>query len=232
MKNEEIEKEQFEAVFGVCFKEGPWAAETASGTPFKRRYWYEGVPGYVAQETPFKRCAVPLRTVIEESCGNSGIALHKDVKGWEYLAHWTSSGETECGCKDYEGATEPDPTCPLCEGSGYIYIGDAAEVVYRQVPYNAGTLPNGPDVPDDAWYLPTDAERAELRAYRDAAKRATEPDSETYAPFESYLDANDAYLCVLDLLADACPVTGALPLWRQYAPRLPLPGALARWSAK
>ena len=74
-------------------------------------------------------------------------------EGWEELGNFRNSGEAECWhCgpgTDWEGSEkqklarekEPntntcyrgDPSCKLCKGGGYVYIGDGwFEVVYRK----------------------------------------------------------------------------------------------------
>lgn len=74
-------------------------------------------------------------------------------EGWVQIGMYSSSGEVECmNCgpgTDWDGSRDQKiaeidnpggtntcyqgkPDCPLCEGSGYIYIGDGyAEVVYQ-----------------------------------------------------------------------------------------------------
>ncbi len=75
-------------------------------------------------------------------------------KGYEQIGSFMSSGESECWwCgpgTDWDGSEEQSnartqdpetntgyrgkPSCPLCEGSGYVYIGDGhAEVIYRSI---------------------------------------------------------------------------------------------------
>lgn len=82
-------------------------------------YWYEGTPEY-AEDLDDTDC----RTAVVDC-----LYGFPDVpEGWEQVAAFSSSGETQCLCEGGE------PECPLCEGDGTVYLGDGwHEVVYRRV---------------------------------------------------------------------------------------------------
>jgi len=79
---------------------------------------------------------------------------YKAPKGWKQIGSFTTSGEAECWhCgpgTDWDGSEEQGnapsdactgyrgkPGCPLCEGSGHVYLGDGyAEVIYRSIEPN------------------------------------------------------------------------------------------------
>ncbi len=148
MNKEEIERERVECVFrlgGGKLDRDHW--------PGVSRYWYGDVPEYAAE----LKDADKITCVMCGGCGPERddcaacdgyghhtheirTACYEDVpygvgdapKGWEILAEFSSSGEAECdACGDGTGNEDERDACPLCEGAGYIYIGHAAEVVYR-----------------------------------------------------------------------------------------------------
>lgn len=135
----QIEREQIAAVFRVCISELFDPGDGTADEPWPRCFWYEGVPEWAEMELLGCRGSLcdgthEYRTIVsDETWGPRYTPI-----GWERVEAYFSSGETECRCK-YERETgedtgKPDPDCPLCEGNGYIYIGDGmAEVVYRRL---------------------------------------------------------------------------------------------------
>ena len=98
-------------------------------------YWYEGVPEYVEREFAHEwaendTSGPEYRTAI--LCGVYGLPTPPN--GWTEVAHYTTSGETECPyCNDDDADDHATPRCPICEDDGLIYIGEGyAEVVYRR----------------------------------------------------------------------------------------------------
>jgi len=90
----------------------------------------------------------PVRTALLDCV----FGFPEAPEGWERIASFSSSGEASCWwCgpgTDWDGSDEQElarirepvtntcyrgnPTCKLCEGGGYVYIGDGwHEVVYR-----------------------------------------------------------------------------------------------------
>ena len=101
--------------------------------------WYEGAPDYYSNpDAPSWEC----RTLLGWVQGPS------EIDGWRLLETFMTSGEAECWfCghgTDWDGSDEQDkapadtctgyrgnPECKLCEGSGYVYLGDGwYEAIY------------------------------------------------------------------------------------------------------
>lgn len=127
-----IEREQVANVFslgGGELSEKPWG---------RFRHWFDGPPSWAGRtEYPdMYDGEVEYRTVL--ICEMYGE--HDTPNGWRRLNTYRSSGEADCWwCGDgtdyvSEHKGEHDPKCKLCEGSGYVYLGDGwGEVVYKRV---------------------------------------------------------------------------------------------------
>ena len=104
------------------------AAHEVSGTLYevKSHWWYEGVPAWA--EADYVDSPYEYRTMVRDCLfGNPPARLSGK---WEFVAAYQSSGETECHHRD---AGIADANCQLCEGDGFVYLGDGwAEVVYRR----------------------------------------------------------------------------------------------------
>jgi hypothetical protein len=119
-------------------------------------FWYLGAPNYAEELKGAKRITCP-------ACGGTGEHDHDDgdcagcdgagtvtmemrtaiqdclfgfpdpPEGWERIAAYRSTGEAECWACGAGGEGEPDPACQLCDGGGFVYLGDGwHEVVYRR----------------------------------------------------------------------------------------------------
>lgn len=96
--------------------------------------WYEGVPEY--DETFSKDYDSTYRTMV--SAGDHSLPCEEliDREGvWKLVAYHVGSGETQCYCAD---TTENDSKeklnpCVLCEGSGFVYVGQTIEAIYKLV---------------------------------------------------------------------------------------------------
>jgi hypothetical protein len=128
------ETAQIAEVFGLTggeLESEPWrstAIKETSGTLYEVNsfWWYEGAPEWseLAKDTSFE-----YRTQVRDILfGEPETVLQPG--DWQLVATYLNSGETECHHAD---AGIADADCPLCEGDGFIYIGDGwAEVVYRR----------------------------------------------------------------------------------------------------
>lgn len=118
MTEDDIEREQVEAVF--CLSGGELDAPDDTWGP----YHYDGQPYYIPDPPDMWSESIAYRTIV--ACELYGAA--RIPVGWTRVDHWTSSGETECyckdGCEEHELPFGPAQTCPLCDGGGFIYIGD------------------------------------------------------------------------------------------------------------
>lgn len=117
-----------EAVFGLTG--GELESEPLQLKDRAYRYWYEGVPDYVTSE--FRNDRRPLKTVIV--CELYGQI--SPPEGWSRVATYRSSGECPCPwCGEGTGNEEGRDDCTLCEGDGYLYLGDGwCEVVLAKEP--------------------------------------------------------------------------------------------------
>lgn len=120
-----LEKERVAWVFGLTggeLEDTPWAGYA---------YWYDSAPDYVERELSRKYPNEEFRTVVVWGGGIPPKPEPKliDSSGRIYTLTgvYSNSGETSCPCKN----GDTDPNCPLCEGAGYIYIGEGYESVYR-----------------------------------------------------------------------------------------------------
>ena len=126
----EREHASVEAVFGLTggeLEDGPCPINDGGRT---HRYWYEGVPDYVRHEYRNER----RRLLTVAACELYGEV--ETPEGWERLASFSSSGETDCPwCGDGTGNEDGREDCPLCEGDGLLYLGDGwSEVVFAKNP--------------------------------------------------------------------------------------------------
>ena len=126
----EREHASVEAVFGLTggeLEDGPCPINDGGRT---HRYWYEGVPDYVRHEYRNER----RRLLTVAACELYGQV--ETPEGWERLASFSSSGETDCPwCGDGTGNEDGREDCPLCEGDGLLYLGDGwSEVVFAKNP--------------------------------------------------------------------------------------------------
>ena len=116
----DLAREQIEIVFalgGGELESAPWEGVGA--------FWYEGPPEYAASDFA-DRWEREYRTAIVYCL----FSAPPCPEGWEIVGSYASSGESECHCLMAEGT--PEAECPVCEGGGYVYLGDGwAEVVYR-----------------------------------------------------------------------------------------------------
>lgn len=181
-----IEREQMECVFRLGGGE-LHIADARFPDPWEEvfAYWYEGCPDYDEEDS--KDYDYNYRT---------GLAYYNcpEIEGWELVRSFSTSGETECWrCgpgTDWDGSEEQDqarqeqpctntgyrgdPDCKLCEGSGYVYIGDGwAEAVYRQkVDVYSRRLD---DRPDGGWFYSLwDKEHPLKRVAYDLGKKEAE----------------------------------------------------------
>jgi len=117
-----------EAVFGLSGGELEGEPLEIEGQTY--RWWYEGVPDYVTSE--FRNDRRPLKTVIV--CEFYSQTSPPD--GWSVAATYRNSGECPCPwCGDDTGYEEGRDDCTLCEGDGYLYLGDGwCEVVLAKEP--------------------------------------------------------------------------------------------------
>lgn len=129
MTDSEVECMQVEWVFVLTSGE---LCEPVEGWPFA--YWYEGPPKWCEHDFE-DRYDCEYRTAIECRIFHNPD-YHKGPEGWTEVACFVSSGETECPCRYDDGEEDkPKPDCKLCDGGGYIYLGDGwCEVVYKR-PY-------------------------------------------------------------------------------------------------
>lgn len=147
LTEKEVERIQVECVFGLGGGElhipHPRFPDEWDGSI---RYWYEGPPEYYEAELRHLGDE-EYRTAIQDCMyGQPDVPV-----GWKLIAQFRSSGERECWwCrpgtdwdKSEDQAQTPggtntgyrgDPKCQLCEGSGYVYLGDGmCELVYRRI---------------------------------------------------------------------------------------------------
>lgn len=119
----DIERQQIELVF--CLGGGELDDEGAHGFT----YTYDGVPSYMTPPDDLYAPGVTYWTAVY--CELYGQA--KTPEGHERIAHFTSSGETQCECGHDLSPDGPGQDCPLCEGDGLVYIGDGwREIVFRE----------------------------------------------------------------------------------------------------
>lgn len=100
---------------------------------FAGELWHEGAPDYAKSECrEFARevGANPwqIRTVLTSE-------LYGEIatpRGWMRLAHYADSGERDCWwCGEGTGNEGDRAKCKLCEGDGYVYLGDGwREIVF------------------------------------------------------------------------------------------------------
>lgn len=128
MTERDIETERMHWVFG-------WTGGEAQDEPWDKipaEYWMEGAPDYAEEYNSRADPTGIYRTAI-------GYMVETlKIPGWEQVARFPTSGETDCpACgagTDYasEHGGEHDDACEMCEGDGYLYIGDGyAEHVMR-----------------------------------------------------------------------------------------------------
>lgn len=109
-----LERERVEWVFGLTggeLNDSPW---------HEHAHWYDGVPDYLGQgDYPdLYASGVDYVTVVSDTTIES-------PPGWVVADDYTSSGEAECPCRhDDDMGNYPSADCALCEGGGYIYLGD------------------------------------------------------------------------------------------------------------
>lgn len=133
-----LETAQIALVFGLTggeLESEVWTEteELESGTVITVNsfWWYQGVPSYAEEDFVADRWTVSMdreyRTQVRD-CMFGGPALRLSG-GWTLARSYASSGELECLCKQDDA--QDTASCPLCEGGGYVYIGDGwAECVY------------------------------------------------------------------------------------------------------
>ncbi len=140
MNEQRLERKQVEWVFGLT---GGELHEPDSRFPHKWdhiRYWYEGPPDWTNRNELGLTWDDDVRTIV-------ACLLYGDLEvpeGWEEVTRFASSGETECPdcglssewnespAQELARKKTPltntgyrgNPDCPLCEGGGYIYIGE------------------------------------------------------------------------------------------------------------
>jgi hypothetical protein len=95
------------------------------------RYWYDGTPEHSKRKLDARYDWPTLRTIVTSGDYSAPHRELVDREGrWTLAAYYVGSGEADCYRDSAEtGASEPD--CPLCEGSGYVYVGQVIEAVYR-----------------------------------------------------------------------------------------------------
>ena len=132
----DLEREQIQCVFGLGGGElhvadERFPDEAGWDSPDGIAYWHEGVPEYVSLDELGLTFDDEVRTAI--LCGVYG--LPDPPEGWEFVRAFTTSGECECWwCGSGTGNEDQREECKLCEGDGYVYIGEGwAEVVYRKI---------------------------------------------------------------------------------------------------
>lgn len=128
----ELERARVEIVFGLDggeLEHEPW--ENVSS------YWYESVPEWASKDFDTRHSASSdYRTAVRYCM----YGIPTAPEGWEFVKEYLHSGEAECWCMldrapQGNASDRADPSCPLCEGDGYIYLGDGwCEVVYRRIP--------------------------------------------------------------------------------------------------
>jgi len=94
-------------------------------------YWHEEAPEWADESD--RDGADPWECRTAYACVLFGGP--KVPKGWELVRSFISSGEADCW---YDGAgtdaEAPSPDCPLCEGDGYVYLGDGwAVLLFRPI---------------------------------------------------------------------------------------------------
>ncbi len=134
----DLERERIACVFGLG---GGELHETDDRFPDSEgwdgpegiAYWYEGVPEYVTVAELGLDFDDEVRTAIV--CCIFGHPAPPD--GWRQVATYSSSGEAPCWCSGADDHDEGDGDyddaegCKLCDGDGYVFLGDGwAEVVY------------------------------------------------------------------------------------------------------
>lgn len=118
-------------------------------------FWYDGPPDYAEElkDADRVKCSAckGRGSMADEECLDCEGHGHRDHEvrtallnclfgtpqpppGWERIASFTSSGEASCWwCGDGTGNEQARKGCQLCEGDGYVFIGDGwAEVVFRR----------------------------------------------------------------------------------------------------
>ncbi len=89
-------------------------------------YWYEGVPEYATELGHLEGA----RTAILDCL----FGCPPPPEGWKQVASYSSSGEAQCWWCEGTGEGSEEP-CSLCEGDGYVYLGDGwREVVFVPEP--------------------------------------------------------------------------------------------------
>lgn len=128
----EAEKEHasVEAVFGLTGGELNDSPCPLDGGGRTYRYWYDGPPEYAAGDYRDER----RRLITVAACELYGSV--EAPSGWERINTFSTSGETSCPwCGDGTGNEEGREDCLLCEGDGYVYIGDGwREIVFAKNP--------------------------------------------------------------------------------------------------
>lgn len=134
MTEEELEAERIMCVFGLGggeLSDEPWDGVC--------KYWYEGVPEY-AEEFGSARYG-SYDTDEDGNLWEYRTALLNELygyfdtpPGWERLARYNNSGERDCWwCGPGTGNEDERDGCLLCEGDGYVYLGEGwGEVVFRR----------------------------------------------------------------------------------------------------
>jgi len=152
------EREQIELVFGLGggeLSDEPWTYEYTpklygykgeDDSPRKGvyHYWYECAPEYSGDHALIPVGATQgsydeddegnlwewCTAITNVTFGPARVPI-----GWEFVAQFVSSGEAQCLCVGCEDLTDEDRAeCPVCEGSGIVYLGEGmAEVVFRRL---------------------------------------------------------------------------------------------------
>lgn len=95
-------------------------------------HWYQGAPDWAGL-----RDHQDMRTVIAFSEPDTEVYDRDGL--WRLIARYHGSGEAECYLcgpgTEYadDHGSEPNPQCELCEGDGFVYIGEYIEAVYALV---------------------------------------------------------------------------------------------------
>ena len=151
MTEQQIEREQVANVFclggGELHEPHPDFPDAWDG---HFAYWHEEAPEWADESD--RDGADPWECRTAYACILFGGP--KVPKGWELVRSFISSGEAECWhCgpgTDYDGSEEQDaarkaepntntcyrgdPECVLCEGGGYVYLGDGwAVLLFRPI---------------------------------------------------------------------------------------------------
>jgi len=158
VKKYDVERAQVEEVFGLTggeLSDEPWThteGDEPWAPPVKFEYWYDDVPSY-AEDDHTDWSHSRYRTVVTCTLYSGAPLVLRDDEGtWRFVKAYTSSGETECPCRQ-GGDPYPDMpddgtgSCALCgvklknEETGektpaakheHIYLGDGwVEAVYK-----------------------------------------------------------------------------------------------------